>query len=245
MKRAIENYSIYLKEIKNAANNTVISYERDLRKMKDYMEKQGIRTVDRVTSTALNAYVLHLESSGMSSATISRTVAALRRFFDYQCKHGNCHPDPTELLKAPRVERKTTRVVTKDELGRLLNMKVVGPKQLRDRAMVLSMCQGIRASEVIGLTLEDMNLEMGYLVLRGERQSRTVAIGCYLEEALRSYLAHGRDTLLRERENNALFLNCNGGGLSRQGVWKVVKYYGERAGIPELTPDGLRQPQQA
>ena len=109
--------------------------------------------------------------------------------------------------------------------------------------MVLSMCQGIRASEVIGLTMEDMNLDLGYLVLRGERQRRTVAMGGRLEEALRSYLAHGRGTLLREKKSDALFLNCKGGGLSRQGVWKMVKCYGERAGIPELTPDGLRQPQ--
>lgn len=245
MREAIQNYITYLKEAKNAAYNTVISYERDLRKMKDYMEKQGIWTVDKVTPTALNAYVLYLESSGMSSATISRTVAALRRFFDYQCKHGGCSQDPTELLKAPRVERKAARTVSKDELSRLLDIQAEGPKQLRDRAMVLSMCKGIRASEVIGLTLDDMNLDLGYLVLRGERQARTVAIGDSLDEALRSYLADGRNTLLRHRKSNALFLNCNGGGLSRQGVWKVVKYYGERAGIPELTPDGLRQPAQA
>ncbi len=244
MQKAIENYGVYLRETKNAANNTVISYERDLRKMKEYMETQGIHTVDKVTSTALNTYLLYLEGNGMSSATISRTVAALRRFFAYQCKHGGCHEDPAESLKAPRVERKATRIVTKDELGRLLNMKVMGPKQLRDRAMVLSMCRGIRASEVVGLTMEDMNLELGYLVLRGGRQKRTVAMGGYLEEALRSYLAHGRNTLLREKHNNALFLNCNGKCLSRQGVWKVVKDYGEKAGIPELTPDGLRQPGQ-
>ena len=122
MREAIQSYITYLREAKNAAYNTVISYERDLRKMKDYMEKQGIWTVDKVTPTALNAYVLYLESSGMSSATISRTVAALRRFFDYQCKHGRCSQDPTELLKAPRVERKAARTVSKDELSRLLDI---------------------------------------------------------------------------------------------------------------------------
>ena len=243
MQKEIEDYIAYLKETKNAASNTVISYERDLRKMKGYMEKQGIRTADGVTSTALNAYMLHLEGCGMSSATISRTVAALRRFFDYQRKHGGCRQDPAELLKAPKVERRASRVVTEDELGRLLDMEASRPKELRDRAMVLSMCQGIRASEMIGLTMEDMNLDLGYLVLRGERQRRTVAMGGRLEEALRSYLAHGRGTLLREKKSDALFLNCKGGGLSRQGVWKMVKCYGERAGIPELTPDGLRQPQ--
>lgn len=242
MQEEIQSFIQYLIKAKNAAANTVISYERDLRKMSGYMEAQGIHSADKVTPTALNAYVLHLESSGMSSATISRTIATLRRFFDYQCKHGSCSQDPSEMLKAPKVEKKATRIVTREELKKLLDLDNIGPKQLRDRAMVLSMCHGIRASEVIGLRLADMNLDLGYLVLRGERQSRTVAISGRLAEALRQYLEEGRAQLLKGHESDSLFVNCNGGCLSRQGVWKVVKYYGERAGIPELTPDGLRLP---
>jgi hypothetical protein len=116
MRGEIQNFIHYLQTVKNAAANTVVSYERDLREMSAYMAEQGIFTADKVTSTILNAYVLYLEESGMSTATISRTIATLRRFFDYQCKHGSCNQDPSELLKAPKVERKPTHVVTEEEL---------------------------------------------------------------------------------------------------------------------------------
>ncbi|MCI8402621.1 MAG: site-specific integrase [Lachnospiraceae bacterium] len=242
MQGDIRNFVEYLVCVRNAATNTVVSYERDLRKMSGYMAEQGICKSESVTATALNDYVLYLEKNGMSTATISRTIATLRRFFDFLCKQGRCKGDPSELLKAPRVERKNVRGVTKDELQQLKDVDAAGPKQLRDRAMVLSMSQGIRASEVIGLTIPDMNLEMGFLLLRGERRFRTVPIDGCLVDALRRYVSEGRDSLLKGKKNDALFVNCNGGGLSRQGVWKVVKYYGQRAGIQELTPDALRMP---
>ena len=242
MREQIQNFIQYLQTVKNAATNTVVSYERDLRKMSAYMADQGIYSAEKVSATTLNAYVLYLEQSGMSTATISRTVATLRRFFDYQCKHGGCPQDPSELLKAPKVEKKPTRVVTEEELQQILVIEGKGSKSLRDRAMVLAMCQGIRASEVIHLTMGNVNLDLGYMVLTGERQSRTVAISSRLDKALRAYLEHGREALLKGHDTDTVFVNCNGGCLSRQGVWKVVKRYGEQVGVPELTPDGLRMP---
>ena len=146
------------------------------------------------------------------------------------------------MLKAPKVERKPTRVVTEEELLQILSLEVKGPKQLRDRAMVLAMCQGIRATELIHLRVSDVNLDLGYMVLQGERASRTVAISARLDEALRAYLSDARQAMLKDHETDVVFVNCNGGSLSRQGVWKVVKHYGEQVGVPELTPDGLRMP---
>ncbi len=245
MQGEIQNFIHYLQTVKNAATNTVVSYERDLRKMSAYMAEQGISTAEKVTSTALNAYVLYLEETGMSTATISRTIATLRRFFDFQCKHGSCAQDPSELLKAPRVERKPTRVVTEEELQQILDLEGSHPKHFRDRAMVLAMCQGIRASELIHLKLEDVKLDLGYLMLHGEKQSRTVAVSPRLKEVLTVYLKQAREILLKGHSTDTVFVNCNGGSLSRQGVWKVVKHYGEQVGIPELTPDGLRMPLEA
>ena len=242
MQGEIQSFIYYLQTVKNAATNTVVSYERDLRKMSAYMAEQGSTTAEKVSSTALNAYVLHLEENGMSTATISRTIATLRRFFDYQCKHGSCRQDPSELLKAPRVEKKPTRVVTEEELQQILALEGKTHKSLRDRAMVLAMCQGIRATELIHLRVSDVNLDLGYMVLQGERQNRTVAISARLDQALRRYLEEAREALRKGHETDTMFVNCNGGSLSRQGVWKVVKHYGEQVGIPELTPDGLRMP---
>ena len=242
MQEDIQRFVCYLTDDKNAAANTVVSYERDLRKMSSYMESQEIHAAEKVTATSLNAYILYLESNGMSTSTISRTIATLRRFFDFQCKHGGCKEDPSERLKAPKIEKKATRMVTKEELLKILDLGVPSPKRERDHAMLLAMSQGIRASEVIRLSLADVYLDLGYLILRGERQSRTMAVGSRLVEALRCYMKEGREKLLKGRESDALFVNCNGSRLSRQGVWKVVKYYGEMAGIQELTPDGLRLP---
>lgn len=240
MQDEIRSFIQYMKDTKHAAGNTVVSYERDLKKMCGFMEEQGIRTVEKVTATALNMYVLFLEKSGMSAATISRTVASMRRFFDFLCKHGVCRQDPSELLKGPHVEKKKVRPVNGRDLQKMLNNVGTEPKQLRDKAMVLAMAEGIRASEVVGLKMADINLSLGYLVLRRDRQNRTVPISQSLTDALKSYLERGRDFLLQGRQCESLFLNCNGGSLSRQGVWKMVKAYGERMGFPDLTPDHLR-----
>jgi len=245
MQEEIRNFIRYLKETKNAAENTVVSYERDLRRLCAYLKEQGIESVDRVSSTALNTYMLHLEEIGMSTATVSRMVATMRRFFDFECKHGTCRQDPSELLKAPKVEKKTARELTREELERLLSVEASGAKALRDRAMILAMCRGVRASEVVGLSVMDLNLDLGFLTVRGARQTRAIPMGARLSSAMKKYIREGRDSLLRGRETDMLFVNCSGGTLSRQGVWKVVKLYGDHAGIPELTPDGLRLPKGA
>ena len=240
MWEAIQNFLRYIRAERGAAANTILSYERDLRKMCSYMEAQGICTADRVTSTALNAYILQMESQGMSAATISRTVTTLKRFFDFLCKHEGRRDDPAELLKAPRVERKKVRTAESSVLSRLKQMAAEDEKQLRDKAMMLALCRGVRASEVISLRLEDVNLEFGYLRLQGGRQSRTLSMGEDLPAALREYLEKGRPALLRGRESESVFVNCLGGPLSRQSVWKIVRHYGQQAGISGLTPDGLR-----
>lgn len=190
----------------------------------------------RVTPTALNAYILQMESQGLSAATISRTVTALKRFFDFLCKHEGNQADPAEWLKAPRVERKSVRTASSLALSGLEQMEARGEKQLRDKAMMLALCQGVRASEAIGLELGDVNLEFGYLMLRGNRHSRTLPMGSSLTEAIRVYLEKARPALLHGKESESVFINCLGGAMSRQSVWKIVRRYGQEIGIADLTP---------
>lgn len=240
MREAIQKFLQYIQTERGAAANTILSYERDLRKMCGYMEEQGICAVERVTPTALNAYILQMESQGLSAATISRTVTALKRFFDFLCKHEGNPADPAEWLKAPRVERKSVRTASSLALSGLEQMEARGEKQLRDKAMMLALCQGVRASEAIGLELGDVNLEFGYLMLRGNRHSRTLPMGSSLTEAIRVYLEKARPALLHGKESESVFINCLGGAMSRQSVWKIVRRYGQEIGIADLTPDGLR-----
>ncbi len=240
MQESVQRFLQYIQAERGATANTVLSYERDLRKMQNYMEAQGIHSPDRVSSTALNAYILQMESQGLAPATISRTVTAVKRFFDYLCKHEGRREDPAERLKAPRIAKKKVRRAAPSFLPELEGLRGEGEKLLRDKAMLLALCQGIRASELTGLHLSDINFEYGYIRLAGNKQSRTLAIGRELAEALKEYLEKGRPVLLHGRENESVFVNCSGGPLSRQSVWKIVKYYGQKLGAPELTPDGLR-----
>ncbi len=241
MQDEIQNYITYLKEVKHAAANTVIAYEGDLQKLKGYLENFGIYSSDKVTEEILKSYILELENTGMSDSTVSRSAAVIRRFFDFQHSQGVCGRNPAQSLQAPRVVKKTEQAITDEQLQAIIPQKAVTPKQMRDRAMLLTLTAGVRASEIITALLTDLNLEKGYLTLRKERQTRNIILSEELCLALSDYIEQGRIELIHGLPVEYLFVNCNGTSLSRQGVWKTVKYYGDLAGIHDLTPDCLRR----
>ena len=126
MQETIQNFLRFIQTERGAAANTVLSYKRDLQKVQAYLEAQGIHSWDRVSSTALGASILQMESQGLSAATISRMVTTLKRFFDYQCKHGGLREDPAESLKAPRAVKKKARRAAPAVLPELAEMKGEG-----------------------------------------------------------------------------------------------------------------------
>ena len=233
----------YLKETKNASQSTVSSYQRDLKKMESYFEEQGIADVESVTSTSLNSYVLYLEKQGLSTATVSRNVASMKAFFHYACRSAQIKEDPAESIKAPHIEKKLPEVLSMEETVRLLEQPSgSSPKELRDKAMLaLLYATGIRVSELIGIQMEDINMNIGFLVCRDGERERTIPFGRSAKAALEEYLEHARNDLLRGKGSDYFFVNCTGGAMSRQGFWKIIKYYGEKAGIEEdITPHTLR-----
>lgn len=245
MKEVIEDYIRFLKEERNLSKNTEISYGRDLDKMMGYMEKCGIEKVEKITETALVSYVMDMESQGLSPASISRSIAALKSFFHYQVQRKGLSFDPSVHLKAPRVEKKLPPILTVEEVNQLLDqLGGESPKQKRDKAMLeLLYATGIRVSELIHLTVSDIHLSQEYIVCRERNKERMIPLGAKAKEALTDYLENGRDKLLTESDSKAefLFLNCSGGAMSRQGFWKLLRAYGERAGLSdELTPHVLR-----
>ncbi len=239
----IREFIEYMKGEKNASHNTLVSYERDLNQMADYLACRGITGVSKVTKTSLNSYVLYLEKNGKAATTISRVMASMRAFFHYELRQGNLRRDPTELLKTPRVERKAPEILSVEEVDRLLAQpQEATPKELRDKAMLeLLYATGLRVSELISLHLEDVNLPIGFVTCRDGERERTVPFGRTARQALTRYLDESRGTLLKGNDRPELFVNCSGRPMSRQGFWKIIKYYGEKAGITaDITPHTLR-----
>lgn len=239
----IEKFIQYLKEVKKTSENTVVSYQRDLKKMIGYFMERGIFQIDQITATGLNSYILFLEKLGRKPATISRGIASIKALFQFLEKEGYVNQNPSEELKAPRVEKRAPATLSKEETVRLLEQtKGTTPKELRDSAMLeLLYATGIRVSELISLKLEDINMSMEYIICREMSRERMIPFGEVTKQALTQYLEQGRPKLVLDKSSSILFTNCSGQTMSRQGFWKLMKYYGKKAGITaELTPHTLR-----
>lgn len=243
METEIKQFIEYLSQEKQASKNTQESYKRDLSQMAEYLRERGVADLGKVTKTVLNSYILYLEKEGRATTTISRMLASMKAFFHYEFGCGNIRCDPAELLKAPKVEKKIPVILSVEEVVSLLNQpNGNSPKEIRDKAMLeLLYATGIRVSELIGLKLDDINLPVGFITCRDEHKERTVPFGKATKAALNQYLQQARELLLKGNESPWLFVNCSGNPMSRQGFWKIIKYYGERAGIEaDITPHTLR-----
>lgn len=239
----ISSFAEYLRDVKRVTKNTEVSYGRDLLQMAAFLEKEGIREVEKVTKTSLNSYILYLEREGKAAATISRELVSIKAFFGYLCREGRLHRDPSEALKAPRIEKKIPVILTVNEVNALLSQPGTSTsKEIRDKAMLeLLYATGIRVSELTGLTMDDINMSVGYIICRDGHKERMLPFGKTAGDALRLYLDRGRAALLKGKESRWLFVNCSGSSMSRQGFWKIIKHYGERAGIrADITPHTLR-----
>lgn len=243
MRGEVDRFEQYLREVKQASENTVQSYRRDLMQMITYLEEKEIREAAKVTKTSLHGYILHMEEQGKAATTISRMMAAMKAFFNYECMQACIRRNPAESLHAPKVEKKAPVVLSVDQVSALLAQPSgQTPKEIRDKAMLaLLYATGIRVSELIGIQMEDINMNIGFLVCRDGERERTIPFGRSAKAALEEYLEHARNELLRGKGSNYFFVNCTGGAMSRQGFWKIIKYYGEKAGIEEdITPHTLR-----
>lgn len=243
MRGEVDRFEQYLREVKQASENTVQSYRRDLMQMITYLEEKEIREAAKVTKTSLHGYILHMEEQGKAATTISRMMAAMKAFFNYECMQACIRRNPAESLHAPKVEKKAPVFLSVDQVSALLAQPSgQTPKEIRDKAMLaLLYATGIRVSELIGIQMEDINMNIGFLVCRDGERERTIPFGRSAKAALEEYLEHARNELLRGKGSDYFFVNCTGGAMSRQGFWKIIKYYGEKAGIEEdITPHTLR-----
>ena len=242
MVQRIDEFVEYLTNVKRASKNTIASYRRDLIKLNNYLTDSGIKGWNEVTSTNLNSYILMVEKQGMSSATVSRNIASTKAFFLYLLKQGILKEDPSDALRPPKIEKKTPVILTIEEINLLLEQPGgEAPKDIRDKAMLeLLYATGMRVSELIGLKINDVNLSMNYLHCHDEHKERVIPFTNETREALENYLQNARKALCTE-DQEYLFTNCQGAPMTRQGFWKIIKYYSAKAGIKkDITPHTIR-----
>ncbi len=243
MKCEIQEFIDYLHNTRGTSKNTEVSYERDLKKLEQYLTEEGIETGEQVTSTVLNSYVLYMERRNFAASSISRSIASIRAFFQFLCQKDGWKENPAEKLKAPKIEKKLPDILTVEEVDLLLRQpKGNTAKGIRDKAMLeLLYATGIRVSELIGLKVNDINLKLGYLNCSSGGRERVIPFGTTAKQAVENYMVKSRAQLLGEGKSDFLFLNCSGKSMSRQGFWKVLKGYAASAGIhQDITPHTLR-----
>ena len=243
MDEELIRFASFLENERQMAKNTLVSYERDLRQMISWMAGRGVTESGKVTETLLASYVLWLERQGKATTTISRVVASMKSFFAYEQKQGIIGTNPAEGIKAPKVEKKAPTIMTAEEVEAFLaQTRGKTLKKIRDRAMMELLCAtGLRVSEIIDLKVQDLNFQIGYVICRDEDRERAIPFGREAQDALLTYLSEAREKLLKSGSTDLLFVNISGKAMSRQGFWKIIKFYGDKAGIrKEITPQALR-----
>ena len=243
MKCEIEEFIGYLHNTRGTSKNTEVSYERDLKKLERFLTEEKIESVEQVNATLLNSYVMYMERKNFAASSISRSIASIRAFFHFLCQTRSWKESPAEHLKAPKIEKKMPGILTIDEVDLLLKQpRENTAKGIRDRAMLeLLYATGIRVSELISLTLKDINLKLGYITCSSGEKERVIPFGSAAKRSVEHYMEGARAELLGSQESEMLFLNCSGKSMSRQGFWKVLKSYAEAAGIQQdITPHTLR-----
>ena len=239
----IAKYERYLTDEKKASRNTLSSYLRDIRQFGEYLEANG--SVDYVTAGEkdLNGYIDHLREAGKSVATVSRNIASLKNFYVWMKLHGYVEANPTGKLVPDKAAHKLPEVLTAQEVELLLSQpECTDRKGYRDRAMLeLLYATGIRVSELIGLDVSDVNLSAGIINCRSRDKVRSIPLYPKAVKALKDYVDFIRPEMIANPAERALFVNVSGERMSRQGFWKIVKSYQQKAGIEkDITPHTLR-----
>lgn len=243
MDEYVRMYIDYLKNEKKASVNTVLSYQRDLNKMVQYFREQNIRDIKKINPTNINSYILYLERMNQASSTVSRNIASMKAFYMYLWEQRIIDTTPMKEIKAPKIEKKLPEVLSPDEMLLLLEQpNDASDKGMRDKAMLeLLYATGIRVSELISLKVSDVNMEMNYIQCESGRKTRIIPFNDEAKRALKEYLKKSRPVFVKNDRVDVLFTNCSGGPMSRQGFWKLIRMYGEKAKIEvPITPHTLR-----
>jgi integrase/recombinase XerD len=240
----IDTYLTYLRDVRRMSPNTVESYARDLAVLAEFAAKRE-QAVDALQRQDLETFVRQLMSSGLAPRSVARAVACVRGFYRFVALERRQDSSPADDLRPPRAWAALPKSLSLDDVDRLLAQPDTStPRGLRDKALIeVLYATGLRVSELVALRAGDLNLDEGYLTCigKGDKQ-RMVPLGHEAADWVRRYIREGRHPLLGKKKSPWLFVNARGGAaLSRVGLWKILKEYGIKAGIPrDLSPHVLR-----
>lgn len=243
MEQAIDQFVAYLHNIKETSTNTELSYRRDLKKVIVFLHAKNLTEWVDVSEEALKDYITSMGEQHFAAATISRNIASIKALFHFMAQEGIVKKDITDGLKAPKIEKKIPEILTMDEVIRLLEQPSGNShKEIRDKAMLeLLYATGIRVTELITLKVSDVNLPMSFIICRDAHKERVIPFGKAAKEALVRYLTEAREQMIEDKSSDILFCNFSGAPMSRQGFWKLIKFYAKKAGITaDITPHTLR-----
>jgi integrase/recombinase XerD len=239
----LSDYLDHLRVERGLSENTLAAYARDLGKLRDFAAGTGRAMVDLVQRD-LTEFIGRLRDQGLGPRSQARAIHACRGFFRFALREDLIDADPMENLRAPRTFRGLPRYLTPTQVEALLAAPdVETPLGLRDRAILEVMyATGLRASEVIFLRAEDLDMELGIARVLGKgRKERLVPLGREARKWVERYQAEVRPRLGRKAPGPTLFLNNRGGRLSRMGLWGIVRRHAVTAGVERvLTPHVLR-----
>ena len=242
MEKQIKLFLEFIQNDKKLSNNTLQSYKRDISQYENYINTHQINYL-KVTDNDIKVYLKYLEEVGKKTSTISRNLASIRSFYQFLLRNKKIKSDPTENIQSPKIDKKAPSVLTSKEVELLLGQpKNVDLKGIRDKAMLeFAYATGMRVTEIISLDITDVNTSEGFVICRNSEKQRTIPLGGISIKALKEYLEKARPVLIKDEKEQALFVNINGKRLTRQGFWKIVKYYKEQAHITkDITPHVLR-----
>ncbi|OUN82884.1 site-specific tyrosine recombinase XerD [Flavonifractor sp. An112] len=238
----LSGYERFLTEEKKASPNTLSSYLRDVRQYLDWLGEEGISPTQAVHAD-VEAYTRSMTARGKSAATVTRSQASLKSFYSWMMEIGQIGENPARGLSQTKVERKLPHILTSREVELFLEQPDPSDaKGCRDKAMLeLLYATGIRVSELIGLNLDNINLSAGFIRCANRGKERIIPLYQAAVRALQNYLDRVRPQMVEHPDEKALFVNMSGERMSRQGFWKIIKHYQEKAGIQkDITPHTLR-----
>jgi integrase/recombinase XerD len=252
MNEHIQNFLSFLDAEKKYAENTLAAYQNDLSQFYQYVRKENGKKVDgwnEVNKRVITDYIDHLKNSTYTSSTVARKVAAIKSFFHFLVAEGHIGEDPTYTLDSPKVKKRLPKAISPTEVERILRAPTeeAGPKAQRDLALLeLLYASGMRVTELVSLDISDVGIDSatsGSIRVRGKRanKEREIPLTGPVVQTLKNYINVGREQLIHDPNEPALFLNNRGQRLTRQGLWLIIKHYVESAGVSsEVTPHTLR-----
>lgn len=242
MEKQINAFLEFIKEDKKLSENTLQSYRRDIVQYESYLNNNKLNYV-KMTEEDIKNYLKYLGEIGKKTSTISRNLASIRSFYQFLLRNKKVKKDPTDKIQSPKVEKKAPSILSSQEIELLLEQpKDVDLKGIRDKAMLeFAYATGMRVTEIISLDIDDVNIKESYVTCKTGARQRNIPLGSLSLKALVEYIENSRPILIKDETETSLFVNTNGRRLTRQGFWKIVKYYKEQAHITkDITPHVLR-----